>query len=90
MLDSHHSNDLMLGHHSMAHAVLGPRLIACADLVLKTDGGSADQVFGAIDAQKLHSSMTLFLRGAPDEPRFAQVLDQYFDGLPDSATDERV
>lgn len=74
----------------LQHAVLGPRLIECADLVLRTRGGSAQQIFGGIDAQKLHSSMTLFLRAASGEPRFAQVLDQYFDGLPDSATDERV
>jgi uncharacterized protein (DUF1810 family) len=34
--------------------------------------------------------MTLFLLAAPDEPRFQQVLDQYFDGLPDWATHDRV
>ena len=72
------------------HAVLGPRLIECVDLVLRTPDASPDQIFGEIDALKLHSSMTLFLRAAPDEPRFAKVLGQYFDGLPDAATDERV
>ena len=74
----------------LTHAVLGPRLIECVDLVLKTPDANPDQIFGEIDALKLHSSMTLFLRAAPDEPRFAKVLDQYFDGLPDAATDERV
>jgi uncharacterized protein (DUF1810 family) len=58
--------------------------------VLQARGGSAQQIFGGIDAQKLHSSMTLFLLAAPDEPRFQQVLDQYFDGLPDWATHDRV
>jgi uncharacterized protein (DUF1810 family) len=71
----------------LQHAVLGPRLLACSELVLGTQGRSAEDIFGGIDAQKLHSSMTLFLRAAPDEPRFAQVLDRYFDGRPDPATD---
>ena len=74
----------------LTHAVLGPRLIECVDLVLKTPDANPDQIFGKIDALKLHSSMTLFLRAGPDEPRFAKVLDQYFDGLPDTATDQRV
>ncbi len=74
----------------LTHAVLGPRLIECVDLVLKTPDANPDQIFGEIDALKLHSSMTLFPRAAPDEPRFAKVLDQYFDGLPDAATDQRV
>jgi uncharacterized protein (DUF1810 family) len=74
----------------LQHAVLGPRLLACSELVLETKGRSAEDIFGDIDAQKLHSSMTLFLRAAPDEPRFAQVLDRYFDGRPDPATDQRV
>jgi len=74
----------------LQHAVLGPRLLACTQLVLATHGRTAEEIFGGIDAQKLHSSMTLFLRAAPDEPRFAQVLDRYFDGLPDPATDQRV
>ena len=73
----------------LQHAVLGPRLLACTDLVLETQGRTAEDIFGGIDAQKLHSSMTLFLRAAPDEPRFAQVLDRYFDGVPDPATDQR-
>jgi len=74
----------------LRHAVLGPRLLACTELVLATTGRTAEDIFGGIDAQKLHSSMTLFLRAAPDEPRFAQVLERFFDGLPDRATDQRV
>jgi uncharacterized protein (DUF1810 family) len=51
-------------------------------------GRSADQIFGGLDAQKLRSSMTLFLRADPDDPAgFAEVLRQYFDGQPDPATD---
>jgi uncharacterized protein (DUF1810 family) len=34
--------------------------------------------------------MTLFHRAAPDEPLFTQVLDRYFDGITDPATDARL
>ena len=74
----------------LAHPVLGPRLRECAGLVAQTQGRSAVQIFGDIDAQKLHSSSTLFLRAAPDEPVFQQVLDQYFGGRADAGTDQRL
>jgi uncharacterized protein (DUF1810 family) len=32
--------------------------------------------------------MTLFDRAAPDEPVFADVLNRFYDGVPDPATDE--
>ena len=74
----------------LEHPVLGPRLKECAGLVVEAQAPSAERIFGDIDAQKLQSSMTLFLRAAPDEPLFQQVLDQYFGGRADSATDERL
>ena len=37
---------------------------------------------------KLRSSVTLFMHAAPGEPVFRQVLDQYFDGIPDPATEQ--
>lgn len=77
-------------HAYAAHPVLGPRLLECSAVVAVTEAGSAEQVFGGIDAQKLHSSMTLFLRALPDEPVFGQVLDRFFDGAPDAATDVRL
>jgi uncharacterized protein (DUF1810 family) len=46
------------------------------------------RVFGPVDAMKLRSSLTLFLRAAPDdEPRFAAALQRFFAGTPDDATD---
>jgi uncharacterized protein (DUF1810 family) len=71
----------------LAHPVLGPRLIECAGIVAQAQGRTAEQIFGDLDAQKLHSSVTLFLRADPGTPVFAQVLDQHFGGLPDVATD---
>jgi uncharacterized protein (DUF1810 family) len=74
----------------LAHPVLGPCLRECAGIVAGLSGRSADEVFGAIDAMKLRSSMTLFARAAPDEPVFAQVLDRYFGGVADEQTDARL
>ncbi len=74
----------------LRHDVLGPRLLECADVVAQTATGSAERILGAVDAQKLRSSMTLFLRSAPDESLFGRVLDVYFDGLPDAATDQLI
>ena len=67
----------------LAHPVLGPRLLECAAILTGAAGRTAEQVFGEVDAVKLRSSMTLFMRAAPGEPVFGQVLDQYFDGVPD-------
>jgi len=74
----------------LAHPVLGPRLVECAAIVASLSGRTAEQIFGGIDALKLRSSMTLFLRAAPDEPVLRQVLDQYFGGKPDPATEQRI
>ena len=74
----------------LRHAVLGPRLIDCAGIVAAAPAQTAEQIFGGIDTQKLHSSMTLFMRAEPAEPVFGQVLRRYFNDAPDAATDQRV
>jgi uncharacterized protein (DUF1810 family) len=74
----------------LRHPVLGPRLLECAGILAAAGGSSAERIFGTVDAKKLHSSMTLFMRAASHETVFAQVLDRYFDGLPDVATDMRI
>jgi uncharacterized protein (DUF1810 family) len=74
----------------LAHPVLGGRLRECARVVADTEGRSAEQIFGYVDAVKLRSSMTLF--AAADESGeaggtvFREVLAKYFDGAPDEAT----
>jgi uncharacterized protein (DUF1810 family) len=73
----------------LAHPILGPRLREGTDVVLAAPpGATAESIFGGIDAMKLRSSMTLFLRAAPDEPRWQQVLDRFYGGIADSRTDE--
>jgi uncharacterized protein (DUF1810 family) len=74
----------------LAHSVLGTRLRECAGLVLATTGRTAEEILGPTDAMKLRSCMTLFHRAAPDEPLFAQVLDRYYGGVADDATDKRL
>ena len=71
----------------LAHPLLGPRLEACARALLELEGLTAIQVLGPVDAMKLRSSMTLFARAAPEESVFDEVLDRYFDGRADEATD---
>lgn len=70
----------------LAHPVLGPRLVECARIVAGTAGRTAAEIFGAVDAMKLRSSMTLFAAAAPGEPAFAEVLQKYFGGAADEAT----
>lgn len=74
----------------LQHPVLGPRLRECTQILAETQGRSAAQIFGGVDAQKLRSSLTLFARAAPDEPLFARVLDAYFADGPDPATEQRL
>src|SRR3954471_257731 len=63
---------------SLAHPLLGARLIECAQAVLAHRGRSAAAIFGGIDASKLCSSMTLFEAVAGDLAPFAAVLDAFF------------
>jgi len=69
------------------HPVLGPRLAESARILEDLPDRDAEHIFGWLDAQKLRSSMTLFLRAAPEEATFGAVLGKYFGGEPDPATD---
>jgi uncharacterized protein (DUF1810 family) len=74
----------------LAHPVLGARLIECAAILAGGPDRTAEQIFGEVDALKLRSSMTLFMHAADGEPVFGQILDRYFGGEPDSATEQRI
>jgi uncharacterized protein (DUF1810 family) len=71
----------------LEHPVLGARLTECAEIVRDLRGRTAEDIFGAIDAMKLRSSMTLFSRSEPASAVFQEVLDAYFEGVPDGATE---
>jgi uncharacterized protein (DUF1810 family) len=70
----------------LEHPVLGPRLVECAEALLPHEGKSAEAILGGIDATKLRSSMTLFAR-AGDYQVFAWVLERFYEGRPDPATE---
>ena len=72
----------------LAHPVLGSRLRECAEALVSIEGRSAEEILGSVDAMKVRSCMTLFHRAAPDEPVFTQVLDRFYGGVADPATDE--
>jgi uncharacterized protein (DUF1810 family) len=71
----------------LRHPVLGLRLRESARALLELHQGSAEDIFGGLDAMKLRSSMTLFARAEPDEAAFNQVIERYFAGGFDKATD---
>jgi uncharacterized protein (DUF1810 family) len=71
----------------LAHPVLGPRLLACAEAAAAVPGtASALEVFGSPDDMKLRSSATLFACVSPDDSAFERVLARYFRGERDPAT----
>jgi uncharacterized protein (DUF1810 family) len=75
----------------LRHPVLGSRLRECARILTELRGRSAEEVFGAVDAIKLRSSMTLFaLAAGDDDEPFRKVLKDYFDGIADGATEAHV
>ena len=77
--------DLAEARAYLAHAVLGPRLIAATEAAVAASG-DADDIFGPVDAIKLRSSMTLFAIAADDPAPFAAALVRFFDGVRDPAT----
>jgi uncharacterized protein (DUF1810 family) len=89
MAQAYAISDLTEARAYLAHPVLGPRLVECAEIVASQRGLSAEQIFGGIDAIKLRSSMTLFAHADPDQTIFQQVIDQYYDG-PDRETERRL
>jgi uncharacterized protein (DUF1810 family) len=70
----------------LAHPLLGARLVECTLAVLAHRAVSAEAIFGAIDAMKFRSSMTLFEAVAGDPAPFASALDAFFDAERDPAT----
>ena len=72
----------------LAHAVLGPRLLECAEAVLAVEGRTAFDIFGSPDDLKLKSCMTLFESVAGRDFVFGRVLDKYYQGKRDTRTQE--
>lgn len=70
----------------LAHPVLGPRLLACAEAVVDVEGRSATEIFGSPDDLKLKSSATLFASASAPGSVFDRLLEKYFGGGRDDRT----
>jgi uncharacterized protein (DUF1810 family) len=68
------------------HAVLGPRLLKCAEAVVGVDNRSATEIFGSPDDLKLRSCATLFASVSPSGSVFERILEKYFRGERDGKT----
>jgi len=68
------------------HPILGKRLLHCTHAVLAIENKTALEIFGEPDNVKLNSCMTLFAQLPNARPVFSRVIDQYFNGKPDTKT----
>ena len=69
----------------LAHPVLGHRLRQCVAALQDLDSGTAAEVFGAVDAMKLRSSLTLFAK-ADGGAIFDAALSRWFEGEDERTT----
>jgi uncharacterized protein (DUF1810 family) len=70
----------------LQHPLLGARLHQCVEALAPwANRGSAEEIFGQIDAMKLRSSLTLFDKIEPNGP-FDEGLTAFFNGVPDERT----
>lgn len=65
---------------------LGLRLTEICKALLQLESNEANAIFGSPDDLKLRSSVTLFDAVPATFPVFKQVLDKFYDGIPDPRT----
>jgi uncharacterized protein (DUF1810 family) len=70
----------------LEHPILGPRLLNCAEAVIRVEGRSATEIFGSPDDLKLKSCATLFSIVAPPGSVFDRLLEKYYRGARDGKT----
>ncbi len=70
----------------LAHPILGTRLRACVNVLQDLPHGDATEIFGSVDALKLRSSLTLFMR-AGGGALFEAALQRWFSGEADERTE---
>lgn len=70
----------------LAHPLLGPRLLTCAEALLNLQNRSAAEVFGFPDDLKVRSCATLFACVAPSPSVFDRIIDKYYNRERDSKT----
>ena len=70
----------------LQHNILRTHLLEISEALLLQKEKSAAEIFGGVDAMKLHSCMTLFHLAEPECTVFKDVLNQYFQGNLDHKT----
>jgi uncharacterized protein (DUF1810 family) len=70
----------------LKHPTLGPRLLECAEAILRVDGKSAREILGSPDDLKLKSCATLFAQVSPPGSAFERILERFYSGERDLAT----
>jgi uncharacterized protein (DUF1810 family) len=73
----------------LEHPVLGARLRECVAALEDLPPMTAEQLLGSVDAMKLCSSLTLFVR-AGGGALFTAALERWFGGQADPATDSLI
>jgi uncharacterized protein (DUF1810 family) len=74
----------------LAHPILGPRLLACAEAAIGVQGKTAHDIFGSPDDLKLKSCATLFAHVSPPGSVFERLLDRFYAGERDWKTLELI
>jgi uncharacterized protein (DUF1810 family) len=69
----------------LGHAILGARLQQCVTALQDLTTANAQSVFGAVDAPKLRSSLTLFIEAGAG-PLYHAALQRWFGNEPDPMT----
>lgn len=72
------------------HPILGSRLVEISKALLSLNDSDQEYIMGYPDNLKLCSCMTLFSIVAPNEPVFREVLDKFYNGKRDDATEELI
>jgi uncharacterized protein (DUF1810 family) len=70
----------------LEHPILGPRLLECAEAVVRLEGRSVTDIFGSPDDLKLRSCATLFACVLPPGSVFDRLLRKYYRGGRDGKT----
>jgi len=70
----------------LEHPVLGARLREIAHAAVSVRERTAVDIFGEVDAMKLHSSATLFALASEPGSVFGELLNRFFHGAGDEGT----
>lgn len=64
----------------LSHELLGKRLVAVCEVLLKVECKTIYEILGSPDDIKLKSCMTLFSLASNTHPIFEEMLEKYFQG----------